>query len=615
MTSTTATPPPPTPPHAVPDALVFGDPQLHTEGDILDLRFAADGSLWSIEEPGVVRHWNPVTGQELSWLSLSDLEELWRFSADARLLASGSRDDIAVWDASSGALRAAIPQPDQVTALAFAPDPGFVATGHEDGTVRYWDAAAHRLLHEFRGHKQAISALAVSPDGKVLASAGEDRIIALWDLTRGQLAGTLNGHPSRIPALAWHPGGRYLVSAGWDTTARIWDTHTGQPVILLNSHAEQVNALAFSHDGSLLACADSENAVHIWDFATHTTSRILRGTAEDIHCLTFDHDSKRLAVGGSDRVIHLWDPQTGTPLSSQSSRARSPGRLALSPNGQCLAANGGGSAPRIWNIAQRTAIPLAGETPVHALAWSARGLIAGGTDQGVSLWDGTTGQPQAQLHGQDEPTTAVAFTADGSLLASASSTGLPVWIWDTATREPTLLIPDPLDGCTVEALAFHPTRRVLAVGGIDWLATGGSDGAVSLWDLDQRAEIATFANGVTALAWHPDGTRLATAALDRSLQVWAPGNLQAPLAELRGHEDMPRAVAFSPDGKLLASGGDDRTVRLWDVDSGEELAARELDTQVQALCFSPDGRYLFTANGNTTCYRLEVCVLLSGGTL
>jgi len=51
-------------------------------------------------------------------------------------------------------------------------------------------------------------------------------------------------------------------------------------------------------------------------------------------------------------------------------------------------------------------------------------------------------------------------------------------------------------------------------------------------------------------------------------------------------------------------------VRLWDADTGDELVARELDTQVQALCFSPDGQALFTAYANTTCYRLEVRRLL-----
>jgi hypothetical protein len=39
---------------------------------------------------------------------------------------------------------------------------------------------------------------------------------------------------------------------------------------------------------------------------------------------------------------------------------------------------------------------------------------------------------------------------------------------------------------------------------------------------------------------------------------------------------------------------------------------RELDTQVRVLAFSPDGRALFTGNGNTTCYRLPVARLLQG---
>jgi hypothetical protein len=51
-------------------------------------------------------------------------------------------------------------------------------------------------------------------------------------------------------------------------------------------------------------------------------------------------------------------------------------------------------------------------------------------------------------------------------------------------------------------------------------------------------------------------------------------------------------------------------VRLWDAATGEALASRELDTQVQALCFAPDGRHLFTGNANTTCYAISVDDLL-----
>src|SRR5215204_3034761 len=144
---------------ALPHAKVFGEPQLHTDGELLALSFGSDGSLWSVEEPGVLRHWN-ASGQQLGWNSLSDLETLWAFSPDTRLLASAS-DDLTLWDVSSGDVLTSIPQSSWVSAIAFGTDPAFLATGHDDGVIRYWDAAGHHLVHELRTHKKAISALAI----------------------------------------------------------------------------------------------------------------------------------------------------------------------------------------------------------------------------------------------------------------------------------------------------------------------------------------------------------------------------------------------------------------------------------------------------------------------
>src|SRR5262249_22778594 len=162
--------------------------------------------------------------------------------------------------------------------------------------------------------------------------------------------------------------------------------------------------------------------------------------------------------------------------------------------GKRLASNSGGAALRVWDTATRAVVvEPGGGQHVHAVAWSGDGLrLAGGADTEVLLWDAPRGKQHLTLGGPEGPTTAVAFSPDGLPSGSASSSGVPVWLWRVADGEPVLLIPDPLDGCTVEALAFHPQRRVLAVGGIDWLATGGSDGAIALWDLDQRAEVATF---------------------------------------------------------------------------------------------------------------------------
>jgi WD40 repeat protein len=128
----------------------------------------------------------------------------------------------------------------------------------------------------------------------------------------------------------------------------------------------------------------------------------------------------------------------------------------------------------------------------------------------------------------------------------------------------------------------------------------------------QKARRLTLAGGARGLAFHPAGRHLAAASLVRTVRVWdvRTGRL---LRDLSGHEDAVNCVAYSPDGRRLASAADDHTVRLWDAETGAALGVTELDTQVKALGFSPDGRSLFTANGNSSCYQLRVQRLLNDG--
>ena len=113
-------------------------------------------------------------------------------------------------------------------------------------------------------------------------------------------------------------------------------------------------------------------------------------------------------------------------------------------------------------------------------------------------------------------------------------------------------------------------------------------------------------NGLTRLAFNPDGRILATASADNTVRLWGVSNPHhpRPLGILTGHTNEVWAVAFSPDGDTLATGSKDGTARLWDVSDPRHpspLATLTGHTDtVYSVAFSPDRRTLATGNADNT---------------
>ncbi len=590
----------------------FGDPRFHTDAEIGAVAFAPDGSVWSVDESGLLRHW-AADGRCLSRAFLSDLETLWAFSGDASLLASGN-DDLLLWHAAEGQLLARIPQPTWVTAVAFSPDGRTVASGHDDGSVRFWDVRTQRLVGDIPAHPKAVSAIAFAPDGERVATAGEDRVVRLWDAASHKQLTELVSHTDRVPALAWNADGSVLVSAGWDTSARAWKPgESADPVMLLNSHADQVVAVAFSPNGKLLATADSDFEIRIWsDPLTAKVRCVLRGHADDIRTLAFNADGTKLVSGGADRVVHLWDTTDGRLLAGPNPSGKH--ALAYVPGPTPLLASGCGRL-RVWATTTGDEVPPSGDGPATALAASADGrflAVGSGDEHVVRVYDLTTPtEPPRHLEATRPPIGGLAFSRDGHLLAQTSPADGLVWLWNPTTdrADPELILIEAADGCTLESVAVHPDGQLVAVGGVDVLSTGERDGAVCVWDRRTKQKAMTFDVGVYAVAFDPQGKYLAGAGLTDRVHVWDLTTEQEVFV-LEGHQERINDVAFTPDGNYLLSGGDDATVRVWDLLSGRLIVMRELDSPVQSLAFSPDGKTLFTGNANTTCHQIEFAKLL-----
>jgi WD40 repeat protein len=147
------------------------------------------------------------------------------------------------------------------------------------------------------------------------------------------------------------------------------------------------------------------------------------------------------------------------------------------------------------------------------------------------------------------------------------------------------------------ALAWSPDGKRLA--------SGGFDESIRVWDAVSGKQVlpsAAPALGILALSWSPDGRRLASANwFDKTVGVWDPATGKQ-LFTFRGHADRVHSVAFNPDGRRLASADEGARVIVWEADGGKPLFSLSGTTPAGwesvggAVCWNPDGQRLATSN-------------------
>lgn len=272
--------------------------------------FAADGTTFATAgDDRTVRLWDVLTGEELMSFTIdervSDTHAV-ALSPDGRLLASGVRNTVHVWDLETGK-KTAIEKAHRgvIVSLVFTPDSKAVVSC--GGAVRMWNVADGKRLREFqatpgdRGH----CAIALSRDGRVLASVHYDKI-RIWNPESGALVRTIddyiNSYGVRTHAVALSPDGETLAVRGPDHAVLLYDVASGRPILPFpDAHRDSIWSMDVSPSGRILATGSSDQTLRLWDIGSGRLLRRLRfgqGHSAGIRSVAFSPEGDMVLAGG-----------------------------------------------------------------------------------------------------------------------------------------------------------------------------------------------------------------------------------------------------------------------------------------------------------------------------
>jgi len=426
-------------------------------------------------------------------------------------------------------------------------------------------------------HSSSVTSVAYCLASSLLASGSSDHTVKLWDAVTGKELATFSAHSESVASVAFSPDGTRLASGSEDATVKLWDVVSGKVVASFSGHSAGVASVSFSPDGTKLASGSSDKTVKLWDLVTGKEIETFSGHSEGVTSVAFSPDGSYLASGAG--VTFSAD---GSRISSGSTSLQRPGEVKL------------------WNLSQgKKPIAFSGHSAtVTCVAFSPDGshLASGSWDKKVKIWSTATGKELSVLTAHSGPITSVAFSLDGLHIATGSE-DKTIKLWEVAMNKEVASFSG--HSASVTSVAFSPEGKNLA--------SGSEDMTIRLWDVSTGqglTKLSGHSSGVAGVALSPDGSKIASGSWDETVKVWDL-DTGKELNTFSGHSGSVTSVAFSPDGNLLASGSEDKTVKLWDLVTGKEINFKHSDG-VTSVAFSPDGSLLASGSEDKTVKLWEL---------
>ncbi|MFL7791444.1 MAG: WD40 repeat domain-containing protein, partial [Anaerolineae bacterium] len=593
--------------------------------------WSPDGKIIAIGGSTGIRLYDTETLQETKHIHTQSWVKSLAFSPDGHALAAGPSDnvyassdenDVTLWDVDAGHLLRTLNSKDTGFVVAFGPDGRTLATQGRD-VVQLWDVTTGERLHRLTGWD-----IAVSSDLHVAIRQLRGPL-TLWDLKSGEHLYTPEEIPLDIHRVTFSPDGHTLaVSTSQDATLeadtiKIFDVESGQ--ILRNLEGPWYSHyLALSPDGHTLAAGGHDDVVQVWDTTTGQTMCALE-EQEYGYSLTFSPDGHTLAIGSDDHTLRLWDTTTCQTIHTLEGLEQIH-NVAFSPDGRILISKEENTL-RLWDVHNNQLLYAFDRSPVEKLAFASDECLFVFRAKSTAVWQWDTPSKEPVLvntlpgsNATDHEPRPTALSPDGQTLATVAD-DYDIKLWNTYTGENvhTLLG----HSGSVTGLAFSPDGTILASTGALTFAGSGptANSDVRLWDTETGALLSTHvtyprgarvndfaSNHLLLTIWYvPDSCARGSSA---SVETWGVNDLLANRSDVQpawsgDSEPGPASlVALSPEKHLVAAVFQNAgcikhpsLIKIWNTETGDQLGTLSYDDldegnsvifYTTAMTFSPD---------------------------
>ena len=580
----------------------FVKKKIH-QGSVLALAVNKNNSVISLGKDKQLLFSDGESGKETNRINLSFVPQNWAFSNDRNMIAlANSKGELSLINAPLGKLLLDGHAIGGVAALAVKND-GTIVVAKTDGQIIIVSIDGTIKSKFSAGQNDSIALLKLDATENKIFTAGKSLAIKQWNLTTQKCILALARHKIWLEDAAVSKDGTLIAIGQANGSIKIIDADSGEIVQTLTGHTELVRSVALSEDGKRLVSGGDDKTVKVWNLATGK-SKDLKGHKGWVKSVAFSPDGKVVASGSFDSTVKIWNAETGEEERNLTGHDAWVRDVKFSPDGKALATCGDDKQIKIWNVAtgecEKT---LSGhERWVNDVQFSDDGkkITSSGGDGAEKVWDIDTEKCLNTIQEQNDLRNSMIYAADGKMFAEKATCefcgqeirpGDIIAICDNC-KSPQHIACWRENGskCVVcgqnisrpqeIGVDFSRMYNNQRAGRVEWLQ--------KLFERNTGSNKSIF-NNVKVLLFSVVVILLIIIAITYYLVK------QPRVRTIVAHNYWIEALKFSPDGKYLASGSGDGTAKIWSAATGSFIRTlKGSNYPIEAVAFLGNGETLAT---------------------